>query len=135
MQNPCRRLTPIPTSFRIVASRSRIGHAGAGGRAMTEQEWEKATDPTPMLKALWGKASDRKMRRFLCTCCARVLGGTPVRRRYFRGYYAGSFQNLKRALGVVEQFAEGLVGPDALTQARRDAADSVYVPPSIDYGG
>jgi hypothetical protein len=36
-----------------------------GVKPMTEAEWLAATDPTPMLKALWasGKTSDRKLRR------------------------------------------------------------------------
>src|SRR5207302_6429926 len=81
------------------------------------------------------RATDRKLRLFLCACCARVLDGAPPQRRLFRGYYPGSFEKLGRALSAVEQFAEGFVGADALAEARRDAGDSVYVPPSIDYGG
>ena len=39
---------------------------------MTEAEWQSGTDPTPMLKSLRGRASDRKLRLFACACCRRV---------------------------------------------------------------
>src|SRR5437868_6131567 len=102
---------------------------------MTEAEWLVCEDPLAPLAFVAARVTARKRRLFLCACCARVLDGTPSQRRLFRGYYAGSFQKLERALSAVEQFAEGFVGSDALAEAHRDARDSVYVPPSIDYGG
>jgi hypothetical protein len=102
---------------------------------VTEAEWLACEDPITAVAEVSPHATDRKLRLFLCACCGRVLDGTPPERRLFRGYYAGSFEQLQRALGVVEQFAEGEVGADALAQARRDAKDSEYVPPSVDYGG
>ena len=102
---------------------------------MTEAEWLLCEDPLAPLAYVAPRATDRKLRLFLCACCSHVIEGTPSNRRLFRGSYAGSFQQLERALGVVEQFAEGLVGSDTLAQARRDAKDSEYVPGSIDYGG
>jgi hypothetical protein len=106
-----------------------------GGRSVTEAEWLVCENPLALLAFVAPRATDRKLRLFLCACCARVLDGAPPPRRLFRGDYPGSFQKLERALGVVEQFAEGAVGTDALAEARRGAEDSVYVPPSVDYGG
>jgi hypothetical protein len=102
---------------------------------VTEAEWLACETPLAAVAEVAPRATDRKLRLFLCACCARVLDGTPPERRLFRGYYAGSFEQLQRALGVVEQFAEGEVGGLMLAQARRDAKDSEYVPASVDYGG
>jgi hypothetical protein len=37
-----------------------------GGHSMTEDDWDRCSDPTVMLRQLGGHASDRKLRLFLC---------------------------------------------------------------------
>jgi hypothetical protein len=39
---------------------------------MTESEWVACTDPQKMLEFLRGKASERKLRLFACSCCDRL---------------------------------------------------------------
>jgi hypothetical protein len=60
---------------------------------MTEQEWLKATDPTPMLEFLRGKASDRKLLMFAVNA---VEGTTEL-----------CDERLLGLLAVTEQFADG----------------------------
>ncbi|WP_238602501.1 hypothetical protein [Fimbriiglobus ruber] len=63
---------------------------------MTEAEWLAATDPTPMLEFLRGKASERKLRLFACGCCCRhpdILDDV----------------SLQQAIHAMEQLAEGLL--------------------------
>jgi hypothetical protein len=73
---------------------------------MDEAEWLAATDPGPMLEALRGKVSDRKLRLFVCACCRHVLQGVPNR--------SGEAAALK-----AEQFSEGLATQDELRAAAR----------------
>src|ERR1700742_2312100 len=41
---------------------------------MTADQWNAATDPTPMLQFLEGKAPERKLRLFACACVSTVKG-------------------------------------------------------------
>ena len=75
---------------------------------MTEQEWLDSTDPTPMLEFMRGKASDRKMRLFAVACSRRLLHLTP-------DYRVGE------VLQVAERFADGLVGDEERSNARKVA--------------
>lgn len=62
---------------------------------MTECEWLSATDPTPMLVFLQGKATDRKLRLWATACC----------RRYWSQILP---QSSRDAILKLEQSADGL---------------------------
>jgi len=63
---------------------------------MTDTDWQAATDPTPMLEYLRGKASDRKLRLFAAAVFGRLLRLLPDPRQ-------------RRGVEVLEQVAEGAV--------------------------
>src|ERR1700722_12478055 len=73
---------------------------------MTENEWLTCTDPKPMLEFLRGKASDRKLRLFVCavTRTAVTIRGRPW---------------FQLAMGVAERFADGLATDAQLQFADR----------------
>ena len=64
---------------------------------MTEQEWLAATDPTPMLEFLKGKASDRKLRLFAVFC----------EREYLRFRPDISEGIVSRYAAMTERYADG----------------------------
>ena len=74
---------------------------------MREARWRTCTDAYLMLRFLWGKVSERKLRLFACACCRRVwdLLGEPRR----------------RVVEVAERVIEGQATLDEL-RAARDAA-------------
>jgi hypothetical protein len=100
---------------------------------VTEAEWLASENPLESLAFVAPQSTDRKVRLFLCHCCARVVDTFPPEYRHFRGRLE-PYQQIQGALNVVEQFAEGLVGSDALVKARWAAEDSTNVN-HIDYGG
>lgn len=68
---------------------------------MTEDEWNAATDPGPMLEFIRGKVSDRKLRLFAVACCRRILHLMPDPRSL-------------RATEVAERHADGLATDEDL---------------------
>jgi hypothetical protein len=86
------------------------GRRPAGEADVTEGEWLKAKDPDPMLAALWGKASRRKLRLFACGCCRHVVWHLLRDPRY------------TDAVPVAESFADGLAGAEQLRAVNESAA-------------
>jgi hypothetical protein len=75
---------------------------------MTEAEWLACTDPEKMLAFLKGKASDRKLRLFACSCLRWDWGRLEDARS-------------RKAVEVSERYADGLAGQEELAVARRRA--------------
>ncbi len=75
---------------------------------MTEAEWLTGTDCRAMMRALRGRACDRKLRLFACACWQRL------RHLLQDGH-------LRWFLGLLEPHADGLVPPQELWAARQAA--------------
>lgn len=78
---------------------------------MTEVDWPRHTELRPMLAFLSGKASDRKLRLFAAACCRRIWHLLPDERS-------------RRAVEVLELFADGLADQTELANAAQDAHDA-----------
>jgi hypothetical protein len=75
---------------------------------MTEAEWNRGTDPAPMLEFLrgGGKASDRELRLFACACCRRLDIGFAA--RVAESVFRDAEHQLSRGvLDVWERYLEG----------------------------
>jgi hypothetical protein len=73
---------------------------------VTEAEWLACADPTPMLEFLRGKASDRKLRLFICACC----------RHAWQLLYAEA----QEAVEMVERCADGQADLDDVRRHLRE---------------
>jgi hypothetical protein len=84
---------------------------------MTEVEWLAATDPTPMLEFLAGRASDRKLKLLGLACCWNIWPLIDVDRS-------------QEAVAIAEQFLEGWVDKETIRQALDRAATYVTEGPA-----
>jgi hypothetical protein len=74
---------------------------------VTEAEWLACTRPEPMLRFLWGKASDRKLRLFAAARC-RLFGPD------WNGWWP-----IREAVDAAEQLSDGLSPAGQLTRFHR----------------
>src|SRR5438034_4296341 len=77
-------------------------------RAVTEEEWLACADPHLMLRFIWDKASDRKLRLFACACCRRLWHLLPDKRS-------------RRAVRTSERYADGHATEAELRKASHTA--------------
>jgi len=80
---------------------------------MTEADWDRCTDPQPMLESLRDSVTltERKGRLFVVACCRRVWPFLADERS-------------RQAVEEAERHAEGLVSTDALHRACKLAVDA-----------
>jgi len=83
---------------------------------MTRWEWRTCRDPVPMLHALRGVATERRLRLWVVACCRRAHDW-PQRLRW--GW--ARLSRARRAPEAAEGYADGLVPGEALEEVRRDA--------------
>src|SRR5262245_18766102 len=74
---------------------------------MDEAEWMTCTDQQPMLEYLRGKASDRKLRLFVCACCRHI-------------WHKLTDKQSLRAVEVAERLADGQADPAEVAAARTE---------------
>jgi hypothetical protein len=84
---------------------------------VTDWEWLMATDPTPMLRFLWDKASSRKLRLFVCGCCYRIWHLIPV-------------QSGQAAVRTAESYADTNTDYMKLSEIKREVVQSIQNAPA-----
>jgi hypothetical protein len=87
---------------------------------MNEEDWFSCTDPQPMLAHLLNRASDRKLRLFLCGCLRSVP--FPDGRTAWQTFS----EPCRRALETAERFADGDASEGERDRAEDAARDAQY---------
>jgi hypothetical protein len=77
----------------------------SGVKTVTEAKWLACTDPDKMLKFLYGKASDRKLRLFSVGCIRR-------------GWHLIDDPNLRHGVEAIERFVDGCARDRDRSKAR-----------------
>jgi hypothetical protein len=88
---------------------------------MTDADWLTCGDPIPMLDALRGKVSERKLRLFAVASCRGI-------------WHLLTDERSRAAVAVTEQYADGLVDRERLVAARdeaREAKRRFHVPAQV----
>src|SRR5262249_7031256 len=86
-----------------------VANAHRQGRdAVDESEWLACTDTEKMLAFLKGRASDRKLRLFVCACCRRI-------------WQLLTDGRSRKEVEVAEQYADGSATREELVIARTAA--------------
>jgi hypothetical protein len=80
---------------------------------MTPEEWERCDDPDRMLEFLGRKASDRKLRLFLCASCRRT-------------WHVLTDERSRKAIEASERFADRLITQRQLMAARGAAQQAAF---------
>jgi hypothetical protein len=78
--------------------------------AMTQEEWNDCADPVPMLGLLRNRASDHRLRLFICACCRRVWSSLPPgEQRMYEAVeaFAGGGASLAAVAGAYDDAVEG----------------------------
>jgi hypothetical protein len=84
--------------------------------AMTEDEWQKSTNPTAMLRSLGAKANRRDLILTLCACGRRL-------ERFLMD------DRSRHAFDVAERAAEGKATGEELTAAHEAASEAIIAVP------
>ncbi len=75
---------------------------------MTEKEWLRCTEPEPMVKFLWGKASHRKMRLVACACCRCI-------------WHLLADERSRSGVKVAENYADDTASLEEYSEAREES--------------
>ena len=71
---------------------------------MTEELWERSTDPTELIRYMRTGASPRKLRLFACACCRRI-------------WHMLIETHWRQGVELAERFSDGMISQDHLIHA------------------